>query len=272
MTDHAVPASRLLERYAQRHPGEFALAIARSGSSAVYPLLASLPESVLPAVVVNLPKGMARAFLVHSSDSELVRWLSEADLDSAVRLARLLDQPLRAGLADRLPARRRKDLDRYCSFPDSSVGAYVDTDFAAVSEAQSIAEAVQALDAPESPDRIPLLVVDRKGRLAGWLDTQLALLHGPDGSVRDCLVPIRPLKANTQLYAAAVEFAALDEPWLPVIDAQSRPVGLLHRSRLPDVSASPSANAPSVLTTLAGTLFELLAELPALVATGRRAP
>ncbi len=272
MTGHAVPASRLLERYAQGHPAEFALTVARTGGSGVYPLLASLPDSVLPAVVVNLPQGTAVDLLNRSSDAELVRWLSEAGLDTAVRLARRLDPSRRAGLADRLPARRRKDIDRYCAFPDTSVGAYLDTGFAAVSESQSIADVVQVLGPAESADRSPLLVVDRDGRLIGRLDSRLALLRGPDASVRECVAPVRPLKAGAHLYAAAVEFAARDKAWLPVVDARSRPVGLLHRSRLPDASASPSANGPSVLTTLTATLFELLAELPALIATEGRSP
>lgn len=272
MTDRAQRSSRLLERYAQSHPAEFAQVVARTGGSAATTLLASLPESALPAVVVHLPREIAGELLVRSADSELVRWLSEADLDSAVGLARRLD-PLRRGrLADWLPARRRRELDRYCSFPDTCAGAYVERNFTTVSETQSIADAVRTLGSSEAGDRMPLLVVDREGRLLGWLDTHLALLRGPGGSVRECLAPVRPLQANARLYAAVAAFAARDEPWLPVVDARSIPIGLLHRSRIPDASTPPGAGAPSVLAVLAATLFELLAELPALTAVERRTP
>ncbi len=266
MTQPEPPPSRLLGAYAQSHPAEFALAVERAGGAAQSALLASLPESVLPAVVVNLPQDSVKALLDRASESELVRWLSEADLESAVRLARRLNQPRRTGLADRLPARRRKDLERYCAFPESTIGAWADPNFPSVNHAQSISEAVQALGSMAKAQGTPWLVVDGEGRLVGSLDSRLALLRGPDGLVRECLRPVRPLKANADLQSAAVEFAVRDEVCLPVIDGQSRLIGLLHRTRLPDGSPEPAAGTQSVLTALAGTMLEMLAELPTLAA------
>ena len=126
MTDCGPPPSRLLVRYAQGHPAEFALAVAGADGPALSALLASLPKSVLSAVVAHLPKGVAEELLDRSSDSELVQWLSEADLQSAVRLARRLNPSRRADLADGLPVGRRRDLERCCAFPDASVGAWAD--------------------------------------------------------------------------------------------------------------------------------------------------
>ncbi len=272
MIDRAPTSGGLLAHYAQFHPSEFARAAVRMGGTEVDALLASLPKSALAAVVTRLPRGVAQELLDGSSDSELVQWLSEADLGSAVRLAQRLSQSRRADLADRLPARLGKDLDRYCSFPDGSVGARVDAGFATVSDAQPVADAVHALGSAGAAGRAPLLVVDGEGRLVGVLDARLALLRGPSALVRECMAPAHPLKAGAQLHVAAAEFALCDEPCLPVVDGQSRPIGLLHSDRLPEVSTAQGTGTPPVLATLAATMFELLAELPALAAVERPVP
>ena len=141
-----------------------------------------------------------------------------------------------------------------------------------MSDAQSIADAVQALGLSATGDRDPLLVVDQEGRLAGRLDERLALLRGLGGSVRECLEPVRALPAGAHLSAAVVEFALSNERCLPIVDGRSRPIGLLHRSRLPDVSTAPDADAPPMLAALVATMLELLVELPTLAAAERRVP
>ncbi len=265
MTGSTIGSSRLLAGYARRRPAEFANAVARAGAAAANTLLDGLSDDVLPAVAVHLPQAIAMQLLDRSTDDRLVRWLAEADLDTAVRLARRIGQQRRHDLARRLPARRRRDVDRYCSCPDGSVGAHVDTRFESVSDAATVADAVRALGSRQTRDRAPLLVVDVQGRFVGWLDAQKALLRGPGGSVRDCVTPVRPVPAHSELLNARLMFTARDESWLPVVDVRSRPIGLLHRSRLPDGSAPPASSAPALLATLTAAMFSLLTELPALV-------
>ena len=148
----------------------------------------------------------------------------------------------------------------------------MDTSFSEVSDARSVADAVQELGSRETRDRAPLLVVNEEGILIGWLDTQQALLCGPAGLVRDCVVPVRPVTANANLHTAMLEFAARNEPWLPVVDADARPIGLLHRSRLPHASPQPSAGGPALFVTLAAVMSALLAESLALVMGEERSP
>ncbi len=265
-------SSRLLTRYAERHPAELAIAVARGGAAGVGALLDSLPEAARPAVVVHLPPDLAQDLMDRSPDARLVRWLAEADLATAVRLARRLAPLRRAGLAAQLPRRRQRDLDRSCSFPEGSVGAHMEVTFGSVSEAASVGDAAQALGPQSAPSPAPLVVVDAEGRLLGWLDAQKALRLGPAGSVRDCVIPARPVRAGADLRDARREFAARSEAWIPVVDAGSRPIGLLRRSRLPDDRAAPAPAAPAVLPALAATMLSLLGELPALVSGERREP
>lgn len=259
----------LVVGYARGQPERFALAIARGDPEAAEALLSRLPYEVLPVVVVHLPPSVADRFVDGIADETLRRWLSQPDLDVAVRLARGLEARRYAGLAAALPPRRRRQLDRHRAFPDGVAGALVDVNAPRIRAAASVADAARELRARKATERTPLLVVDATDRLLGWFDAEQALQYGDRGRVGDCVAPSRALPATADVRAARDEFTRRGQSWLPVADAEGRLLGVLHRSALPGVAPRRDTDGSASVAVLTTMMFELLAELPALVAPGK---
>lgn len=271
MTGGAPAPGPLVVGYARRHPGHFALAVARGDADAAETLLEELPDDVLPTVVVHLPPNLADRFVDRIPDETLCRWLSEPDLEVAVRLARGVAARRYAGLAEGLPQLRRRQLDRHRSFPDGVAGTYVDVDALRIEATATVADAVREMGARKARSRAPLLVVDSSDRLLGFLDAGLALQHDREVQVGDCVAPSPPLPATADVRMARDEFTLRGQSWLPVADAEGRLLGVLYRDRLPQVERRRSAESAPAVVLLSATLLELLAELPALITPEKRA-
>ena len=272
MTVGAPAPGTLVEGYARRHPEQFALAVARGDADAAQTLLGELPQDVLPTVVVHLPPSLAGRFVDRIPDETLRRWLSGPDLDVAVRLARGVAAGRYADLSAALPPPRRRQLDRHRAFPDGVAGTYVDVHAPRIEATANVADAVRELGARQARSRAPLLVVDSSDRLLGFLDAELALQYGREARVGDCVAPSRALPATADVRMARDEFALRGQSWLPVADAEGRLLGVLYRDRLPEAEPRRSTESTAAVVLLTETLFELLAELPALIAPGKRAP
>ncbi len=250
------------------HPQRFADALASAGADA-QELLSGLPDQSLRRVVAFLPRSMAAALLEGSADDTILRWLSDVPLHDAVRIFRRVEEERRSRLHARLPRRRRNEIDRTAFFRPGTVGAVATLDFVSVPRDAAMPAAVDALRARASHSA-PVLVVDDEERLVGTLDLALALTQGPRASVGDCLSPVRPLLASASVRVAVDAFANQPEAWLPVVDDARRLVGLLSASQLRRDRAEPSASAREPLAEIAVAMFELLADLPALLFEGRR--
>lgn len=270
MTAGPPAGGRLLVGYALRCPERFALVVARGDADAAEALLSQLPDDVRSVVAVHLPASVAGHFIERTPDKTLRGWLSQSDLAVAVRLARALAPARYAGLAESLPPRRRWQLDRHRSFPDGVAGTHVDVNAPRINAAASIADAVRELSGRDARQHAPLLVVDANDRLLGWFDAEQALQYGRQGRVGDCVAPARALPASMDVRAARNEFTLRGQSWLPISDAEGRLLGVLHRSRLPEVAVPRRTESTASVAVLAAMLFELLAELPALIAPGNR--
>lgn len=269
MTGTPQGAGPLLAGYARVHPDRFALAIARGGVDAAGDLLSDLPDDVRPSVVVNMPPTHAAELIAGAPDGTLADWLSCPDLDAAVRIARRIPDPRYGALADRLDRRRRRLLDSHRSFRGDIVGAHIETHVSCIRNGATVAEAVSLLDSRKPSPRIPLLVLNSSDHFVGWFDPEEALRKGPAARAGDCARPSDPVRATLDLRAARAAFESRAESWLPVVDASGRFVGVLRRSRLP-AAVPPATTAGALLPILATEMFELLAELPALLNPDRR--
>ena len=268
MTSSRVAQGGLLDAYAAMHPQRFADALAPAGADA-RELLAGLPEESLRLVVACLPQSMAGALLGGLADDTIIRWLSDVPLHDAVRIFRRVEDPRRSKLHALLPQRRRNELDRTAFFRPGTIGAVATLDFVSVQRDATVPAAVDALRS-RGADSEPVLVVDDGDHLVGALDLAQALMQGPAARVGACLSPVRPLLASASVRVAADAFTTDPGPWLPVVDDARRLVGLLWASQLMGSRAESSPSAREPLEDIALAMFELLADLPALLFRGRR--
>lgn len=265
MSDTPAGQGGLVERYAAMHPEQFADAVVSSRNGSEKEFLANLPDNVLPGVLVRLPQSIASEVLDGRSDETIVHWMSSALLRDAVQLSRRVEPQRRTRLHALLSQRRRRELDRAFLFRDGTVGALANLDFAWVRQDATVSEAVETLRSQRTADSAPLLVLDDTDRLVGTLDAERALICGLDAEVRDCLSPARPLLASSDLRAATAAFAAQGERWLPVVDASRRPVGVLALAQFRRAALNRPEHDQQAFASLAGSMFELLADLPKLV-------
>ncbi len=269
MKDFPLAGSPLLVGYARSHPDRFALAAAQSGIDTVEALLSQLPDDVKPSVVVGLPLTLAAALIERAPDERLRKWLAGDDVAAAVGLSRRIPDQRYAGLAEGLRSRRRRELEAHRSYANDVAGAHVDVHVPFVRDTTPVADAAHILDIYKSSPRIPLLVLDSKDRYLGWFDAELALQKGLSARAGNCLGSSAPLSATANLRTARARFATSGDSWLPVVDARTRLVGVLHRSRLPKAASPGSHGDPALVVSLAAAMFQLLGELPEFTGKGK---
>ena len=262
MSDALLDESTLVVQYASRYPEEFTGALRAADSKQTLDLLGRIPEQVLPGVVVNLPRNLAREFLTACADAILVNWLNDSPLMEAVRIARRIEPARLASLSPLLATRRRNQLNRYQEFPEDTLGTLADADYAWIHDSASVDEAVDRLRGQPAESDAPLLVLDTSERLLGLLDSRKALLLGPKSRVRECLVPTRSFPASTKLQTLLGQPDIHQQAWLPVVDNQRRPIGLVSYARLIGVPTEDADPREGDFAALATMMLDVLAELP----------
>ena len=261
MAETSLDSDLLLVRYAQRHPDDFALSIMKGDTQAQESLLSILPDDTMATVVAHLPPDISQAFVARQDDSTLTRWMAQLELDSAIKLARQIGENRLNHLETGIPSPRYAQLMRACRYSELSVGAYITSTFSWVREDQTIADAVTALRFQRLQNDAPLLIVDSSTRVLGWFDTAKALVADPTDTLHGCVAPVQPVLASLDVRATLLEFRAQREIWLPVIDADAHPIGLLHQSKLPMVAWQESASGYSMLVPVIDAMLELVTGL-----------
>lgn len=215
----------------------------------------------MATVVAYLPPDITQAFVGRQDDATLTRWMDQLDIDSAVKLARQIGEDRLSLLEAGIPVRRYAQLMRACRYSELSVGAYITSAFSWVREDQPIAYAVTVLRSQQQQNDAPLLVLDDSTHVLGWFDTEKALLADLADDVRGCVAPVQPVLVTSDVRATLLEFRAQREVWLPVIDTDSHPVGLLHQSKLPMLSWQESASGYGMFVPVIDAMLGLLTGL-----------
>ena len=251
----------LLVSFAKRHPDDFALSIMKGDVQTQESLLSALPDETMASVVAYLPPDVIQSFLRRRDEATIARWMAQLDLDSAVKLARQIGEVRLNQLGKAIPEARLSRLINSCRYPELSVGAYVTSAFSWVREDQTILDAIVKLRSQRMQSDAPLLVLDDSTHVLGWFDTDKALLADSTDFVRGCVAPVQPVLATSDVRATLLEFRAQREAWLPVIDVDAHPVGLLHQSKLPMVSWQASIGGHDLFVPIIDAMLALLAGL-----------
>ena len=166
----------------------------------------------------------------------------------------------------------RRDAAAYSKPPSASgkatVGALADPRYDWLRHDATVADAARTLRSRPDPAGPPILVLDDADRLVGMFDADRGLARGPDALVLDCVAPVRPLPASTALRAAVSAFADRGVGWLPVVDDERRPVGLLEHAMLGRAAFDTVERDEDPLTHVAAIMVEVATDLPRLLFGG----
>jgi len=200
--------------------------------------------------------------LLEVSDSVRETLIASMDRDELVAAAETLDTDDLAELADDLPedvveqVRRqltpeeREQLRAAMSYPDGSVGAWMDFELVTVREDVSLEVVLRYLRRfealPRHTDQV--FVVDRRDILQGALALDRVVVNEPEASVAEVMSrDVLSLSADDEASEAAQAFERYDLLSAPVVDARGRLIGRLTVAEVVDIirekSESDALNA-----------------------------
>lgn len=234
MTEPHQIAHPLKLAFAREFPRELAAYSAAQGAEAVEEALDGLPANAAAAVVAALPHGHAVRVLTGRDEECVGEWVNAASPDHALALLLHLPEERRSGVLDRLSSRRvRRNLKRLVVYPRGTIGALVNPAATRLEASLSLAEAVAILRDDEPGPEQSIWLVDEAGTYVGLLDLSSVLASRSNFlKLREFLVPVRALRAETTLGAARDFEQWQAHPELPVVDELEHLLGSLSRSRL----------------------------------------
>lgn len=177
--------------------------------------------------------------------------------DDAVDLLQEVEESHRENLLKGLPYMQAAKLRRLIRYDRESAGGIMTTDYIAVLESNTIAQAIDAVRRQMVPDEMQqVLVINRHGALKGALSLGSLLLHGSQERASDVMKPIdsatEALRPEMDREYVAREFERYDYTMMPVVDAAGRLIGvvtvddvidIIQREQTEDVQRTVGAGA-----------------------------
>jgi magnesium transporter len=215
------------------HPAEAARVIETLPSAEAAALFDTMsPRLGAPVLAAMLPPAAAR-ILERLDDARALALLRAASTRAAVGLLRHVPEPQRSRLLASLPPAAGVATQLLLGFPDDAVGAWTDPDVVALAATASVAEALERIRKSDAPEVDTVYVADTLRHLQGEIALQ-ALLRAPEtASIAALMQPARDAIPAMMPVASALGLGAWQRATsLPVVDADKRLLGVLHRSRL----------------------------------------
>ncbi|MBT8102820.1 MAG: hypothetical protein KJO95_07605 [Gammaproteobacteria bacterium] len=219
--------------FARKHPDAFANVLVRGEDTEINTVLNRLPPAVAVMVASRLPLSRMSDFLNVHEDA-VGSWLADAPINDAITLLGRIPRERCLALVNSLADReRRRRFLQYLKYPSHSVGALV-TDvplkFAADVPAEKVLADLREIDTDTTG---PAVVILSEGHYLGLLDVwKLYAGEAVTGPIRNYLVAVPPLHAETPVASAISDPSWLTYSWLPVIDHERRVLGGVSRARL----------------------------------------
>ena len=257
---------RLIQEYAHEHPDDFALTLNNGSPDEAWRVLELLSREEQLRAVNRVSQRHASHMLELFGNEVVTQWLAMAPVGEARRLFSRLDRDRRAELLQDISHRsRRRALQGLVDIGLDSLGALADPDFQWVRASWTVADLAGSLLTTRSESQgAPVLVLDDEDRLTGVLDAVACLQGHPTTELRDCTIQVRELAAGAATRDAFGAPGWKHSLWLPIVDRNQRPVGVLSRERM----LSAAENAPqksehleNPIVMLATDMFRVFLEI-----------
>ena len=230
-----VPSSRLRlahRRLARLHPAQIADLVEAASHDEGEEILAAVgQDKELEAdVFEELDDEHQVEFLRERSDEEVAGVLARMASDDAADLLLEIEQDRRIPVLNLLPAAKQLKIKRLLGYNPSTAGGLMNPDFLSFGAITSVADALDAVRASElAPSQeVTAFVVDAGGVLVGAV-TLAELVRAPaDRRVTDLIESAVPtVSPETDLPEVACLMTDFNLMAMPVVDAESRPIGVV---------------------------------------------
>ncbi|MCY2966138.1 MAG: magnesium transporter, partial [Planctomycetota bacterium] len=164
--------------------------------------------------------------------------IEEMSADDRAELLRNMEEDQVELLLPLIAQAERSDIRKLLSYPESSAGALMTTEYASLREELTVREALAALhsQAPNRETIYYVYVLDEARHLHGFVSLRKLILARPDALVRDIMeTDVLSVNVNDDQEAVANKMARYDFIAIPVVDAQERLVGIITHDDVLDV-------------------------------------
>lgn len=265
---------RLLNEF---HPADIAGLLEYLNEEERHLLLGLLDDESLGETVLHLPEEQRYDFLEELGPSRIAEIVEELDPDDATDMISELPEDVAESVLGRLQAVDRETTDEIrelLRYGEETAGGRMTTDFVAVLEQRSVAEAIETIREAVSDsdlDVYVLYVVDEHGKLEGFVRLQDLVLYPPETIVETFVVrEVVAVTADQDQELVAQLMQRYDLIHVPVVDDENRLLGVV---TFDDIAEIIEEEASEDILYLAGvTNDEESPTTPPLLSMRRRLP
>lgn len=226
-------ALSLTHEYLDKYPEEAAPVLEGLDSEDCAAFLAETPAPLASEVMNQmLPWVVADCIQLMETPAAVER-LRELSSFRAFRVLLLVPEKIRRDLLSQLPRRQQKNLKRQMEFPLNTVGAWMDTFVPTLPDTSTVEEALAYARRLRKHWNHYLCLMSRDGTFRGMASLS-SIISAPNSNPLYYLVDPEVTALSLQATLLSVRF---HPSWdrasaLPVVNAQSRIVGLLYQEQL----------------------------------------
>lgn len=197
-----------------------------------------LQSEHMGAVLLELSDSLRQTLLAELQPTDLIRAASHLDTDEIADLMQELPDEIGDSVLSSLPQQQRENVQSTLLFPEESVGAWMEYDFAVVLEHQTLDQVLRELrQKGKLPDESGfIMVINSAGLFQGLLLVSDLLIKRGDLRVADCMLKQAHIFHTTDSAdEAARDFERYELLVAPVVNAHQKLVGVLRVSSLMDL-------------------------------------
>ncbi len=224
-------------------------------------LLERLPNRA--TVFSYLEADMQVALAQVLSRESLAKIVAEMPADERTDLYKHLNQQQRDALLPALAQAEREDIRRLSAYQERTAGALMTSDYATLSAAMTVTEALEALrlEAPDAETIYHTYVIDNERKLLGVISLRVLILASPEQLIGDIMLSsVITCKVSDDQEDVAKVVARYDLIALPIIDATGALVGIVTHDDAMDVAsdeATDDFHKSGGVTTIVGRLKDV---------------
>ena len=224
-------------------------------------LLERLPNRA--TVFSYLEADMQVALAQVLSRESLAKIVAEMPADERTDLYKHLNQQQRDALLPALAQAEREDIRRLSAYQERTAGALMTSDYATLSAAMTVTEALEALrlEAPDAETIYHTYVIDNERKLLGVISLRVLILASPEQVIGDIMLSsVITCKVSDDQEDVAKVVARYDLIALPIIDATGALVGIVTHDDAMDVAsdeATDDFHKSGGVTTIVGRLKDV---------------
>jgi magnesium transporter len=223
------------ERLAEMHPSDLAEILEDLPPAEREAVFTSLDEEVAAETLEEVDPKLQKALLETLDEEKIADIVEEMDPGAAADLLAELPEEQSDAILEEMEPEERQEVEELLEFDEDSAAGRMTTDFVFVGTESTVAQAVQALRTfdgdPESITEIYLL--DEKRVLRGAVSLSRLVMALPETRLAVLAEPrVHSCPADLRQNELAEIFDKYNLRALPVVDAQSRMVGVVQADQV----------------------------------------